>query len=390
MFQPTTYSLLDNTNSDNFYKLLSSSTDIILIDSINKLGFIIDSYYSFLLKNNIEKPRAKEEYALEYIAIGIFWRNYAAKAKKMPIFSETLLSFLYTNRKRYPALKSSLDLIRGFLAYQLLEWHVKKDNTDFNLANFKRLLKWLKSTGEFNEELKRFSNWELYFKTVNEGHLALILKLTVTYADEFTTKSRSMLGEYTKNVNRFRNKARKSYKFREDYFLARRMENEYYLNMIGAEVMNRQLRESFIRTRNKAILLPTCMRYNSDAACKAKWDGKGNVCSQCDKNCNIGKIAEKFRGDAANVYLIPHSSNFSMFLKNWANQEETGLVGVACVLNLLTGGYEMKRLNIASQCVFLDYCSCKKHWNKNGCNTNLSISQLKQVANVKAKQLSVA
>jgi hypothetical protein len=66
-------------------------------------------------------------------------------------------------------------------------------------------------------------------------------------------------------------------------------------------------------------------------------------------------------------------------LAHWANQKDTALVGVACVLNLLTGGYEMKRLNIQSQCVFLDYCSCKNHWDKKGVPTSMNINRLKQI-----------
>jgi uncharacterized protein len=36
----------------------------------------------------------------------------------------------------------------------------------------------------------------------------------------------------------------------------------------------------------------------------------------------------------------------------------------------------MKRLNIASQCVFLDYCGCKKHWDNDGTPTTLNLQQL--------------
>ncbi|HEY1406364.1 MAG TPA: DUF116 domain-containing protein, partial [Spirochaetota bacterium] len=78
----------------------------------------------------------------------------------------------------------------------------------------------------------------------------------------------------------------------------------------------------------------------------------------------------------ATIYLIPHSSDFSRFLIKWKNNQETGLVGVACVLNLLTGGYEMKRLGIVSQCVFLDFSGCRKHWDREGFPTELNINRL--------------
>jgi hypothetical protein len=83
--------------------------------------------------------------------------------------------------------------------------------------------------------------------------------------------------------------------------------------------------------------------------------------------------------DGITSYLIPHSSDFSKFLVKWKDCPDTSLIGVACVLNLITGGYEMKRLNISSQCVFLDYCGCKKHWDKDGIATSLNVNQLKNI-----------
>jgi hypothetical protein len=47
----------------------------------------------------------------------------------------------------------------------------------------------------------------------------------------------------------------------------------------------------------------------------------------------------------------------------------------------------MKRLNISSQCVFLDYCGCKKHWDTDGFATSLNIAQLKRIVQ-KPKVLS--
>ncbi|MBK7029286.1 MAG: DUF116 domain-containing protein [Bacteroidales bacterium] len=92
----------------------------------------------------------------------------------------------------------------------------------------------------------------------------------------------------------------------------------------------------------------------------------------------------------SDTYIIPHSSDFTRFLEKWQNQPDTSLIGVACILNLLTGGYEMKNLNISSQCIFLDYCGCKKHWNEEGIPTDLNINQLKKVAGNAAKSLMVA
>jgi hypothetical protein len=52
------------------------------------------------------------------------------------------------------------------------------------------------------------------------------------------------------------------------------------------------------------------------------------------------------------------------------------LVAVACLLNLVPGGYEMRELGLNAQCVLLDYCGCIKHWHPEGFPTDLNIDRL--------------
>jgi len=98
------------------------------------------------------------------------------------------------------------------------------------------------------------------------------------------------------------------------------------------------------------------------------------------------KTAREMKNSGIETVLIRHSSDFSRWLKPWANQNSTGLIGTACVLNLLDGGYEMKNLNIPSQCVFLDYCGCNKHWDKAGLATQINTEQAIALASLDGKK----
>jgi hypothetical protein len=64
--------------------------------------------------------------------------------------------------------------------------------------------------------------------------------------------------------------------------------------------------------------------------------------------------------------------------------KDTGIVGVACVLNLLSGGLKARRLGIPAQCILLDSCGCGNHWDIEGIPTVLNVDQLKIKLNVKA------
>jgi uncharacterized protein len=385
------YSILNKeNNSDAFYQNLEIFTEIVLSRGYTKLGKSLDEYYAYVQNQSGRSLiRNREEFLLELIMIGVFWRNYVSRATRVSPVVFWILAKLYPLRKKYPLLKPYIDKVRGYIVYMFLCNGRRYMVNEYSAKNFLKLLQWLQATGEFNEEYIRLQNWFNFCKRMPAEEVAKLLQLTTEFSGYFYDVGRSMLGGYTQHVEKFRIVAEKKYRYREDYIFVNRMENEYFLNMFGAEIMNRELRQGFLNTTNKAILLPTCMRKRPENECKAKSDGKEKVCMQCDANCNIGKVAQSVSDKNTRVYLIPHSSGFSKFLSKWADQNDTGLVGVACVLNLLTGGYEMKRLNIASQCVFLDYCGCKKHWNSKGVPTSINIGELNKVLTEKETELVI-
>jgi Uncharacterized conserved protein len=80
------------------------------------------------------------------------------------------------------------------------------------------------------------------------------------------------------------------------------------------------------------------------------------------------------------VTIVPHESTISSREKEAGLLEkDIGAVGVACVLNLISGGLMLKGLGIPAQCVILDYCGCKNHWHDQGIPTDINMEQLKQM-----------
>ena len=55
------------------------------------------------------------------------------------------------------------------------------------------------------------------------------------------------------------------------------------------------------------------------------------------------------------------------------------MVAVACMLNILPGGYEMRERGIASQCVPLDYPGCGKHWRREAVATSVNEDRLVKI-----------
>jgi uncharacterized protein len=378
MPQGITYDLRPDQNAGKFYQDLRQFTNDAWLVASFQFGRYADDYYQYIVDNKVESPRTKDEYLLEIVITGVLVKNYYAKSQKTNSLSTKLLSRLYEFRKRNQKLKPAIDKLRGLLSYVLLNKSAQK-NYRFFFKGFLRLLKWLSATGEFNEEVIRLQQWSCFYKTRNKSYVRSILHSAVAFTQFFESTGEEKLGKYVCHVNHFLRNKLATHRFKEDYFFVSRGRNEYFMNMFGADIMNRCMKDAFKNMPGKAVLLPTCMRTPPAAGCIAEHDGKELVCMQCSRDCNVGKIATEMKKHKVKSYLIPHSSGFSKFLQKWENNTDTGLVGVTCILNLLTGGYEMKRLNISSQCIFLDYCACKKHWDKNGRATMLNIEQLLEI-----------
>jgi uncharacterized protein len=372
-----TYSLKDKQNI-RFYEQLSLFTDKTLIEAGQYFRNEIELFKNFVTDNKIGECRSNEEYVVEYIAAGIFLEKYAPYAMSSGYVSSLLLQGLYKVRKGSEALKRVIDPVRGYLSDVLLYSRSLKSES-ISYKTFKRLISWMKATGEFTEEVKRLELWKTFLKSLPPEKSTTILDNTVAFASYFEEQAMLYLGWYTYNVSNFIEKMRSGYRYREDFLFCGRSEVEYHLNMFGAEVLNRMHKSRFNATGKKTVLLPTCMSNPGNKVCKAAFDGDQLRCKSCSINCMVNQIKFENRSIGVDTILVPHSTYFSEFLKRWKNQEHTGIVGVACVLNLLKGGYEMQNLNIPSQCVFLDHCGCKKHWHATGIPTSLNTKQLSKV-----------
>ena len=168
----------------------------------------------------------------------------------------------------------------------------------------------------------------------------------------------AMLGKYTPNVEQFVNREWRKYRWREDRIACMRTRVEYHLNMVGAEIMNRAFRASFLPADRKAVLVPGCMRSRPERMCQAVHVSEGLRCKECDKTCHVNRLRAMGLKYNFDVFILPHTSDLS----RWASKPGSpsqGVVGVACLTTLVGGGWELKRHGVPAQCVLLNYCGCK-------------------------------
>ena len=383
-----TYSLRDSRNlSDIFYQELSTFTDEVLAEMDNLTRAAVDGYVSYLQKEKSLKIRSDEEHAFELLVLGTYWQVYSGDAEGLNEIPQQLLSDLAKLRRKGGSLKPGIDFIRGVMSTIFLspDLYDNMYKLDVSLRHLEKLLDWLEATGEFSQEVVRLRRWEAYLKTLPGKEAEDVLATAITLAAWFESRSAEMLGKYTVNVDRYLNEIRPEHYWREDVIFCGRRRVEYHLNMVGAEIMNRAYRKAFNETTEKAVILPACMCLLPPSSCKARRDESGLHCVGCTAECSVNSIGKLGREHGFSVLVVSHESSISadkgnaLFLSR-----NTGVVGVSCVLNLISGGWLLDGVGVPAQCVFLDYCGCKNHWSREGMPTEINMEQLKKILGIRA------
>ncbi len=383
--EPITYSLKGyEENSDNYYQEIEAYSYEIIHEAKHHFKHFVEAYEDFIVQTNYEIIRTEEEYLFEILMFGTFWNLYTHNAVNSSAPVVAILKVLAAVRNKNKSLKPKIDKLRGFLSSAYLTARNPNNRIKTNIENFKILIDWLFATGEFKQEAIRLTGWLKYF---NQNHSLSVDEFILTskvFAEWFALKSEIKLSKYTSGIKKFMEEKQPLYFGREDYIFTARKNEEYFLNLVGASVMNYAYREEFLTTEKKAVLLPGCMRPNNGIGCKAKQNEIDLTCTGCKKNCNINLLRKIGLNEGFEVFIIPHSANFSKWINMRGKAGKPGVVGVACALNLVGGGYELKGLNIPAQCVLLDECGCKKHWSEDGIATNINFDELLQRLNVNA------
>ncbi|MCF8365050.1 MAG: DUF116 domain-containing protein [Bacteroidales bacterium] len=348
----------------SFHDDLTKTTDEMLNCLYSDpLSVQIKEFYNYILKNNIETPRSIEEYFVEYIMIGLYWRNYATYASGLSGMTKKIADVLYNIQSISPVLKPSIEKIRGKIASKRL---LKQDNS-YELIpiveNFDRLIDWLNASKYFIHERNRLVNWSTFLKQKSPIYVSNFLNGTKEMSRRFIEISKSHLGIYTTGTESFIHMAKADYKNREDIIYITRPEEDYYLNMFGVEILNRSNEHKFSKTIRKIVVLPECMAAPNSKDCKTKISKNTQADNRkCTPECTANNIKRKLDKHGIEMIITEPQTSFSHYIKQWEKHPKVGIVAVGCVLSSLSKFYEMLELGIPSQCVFLDNEGCLKHW----------------------------
>lgn len=233
-------------------------------------------------------------------------------------------------------------------------------------------LSFMEESGEFKEETGRLKQWISFFQSNPEMDCKAFWQKTKELVETVDILGERHLKTYIPQLETYRERNRTAWGKREDAGLILRDKSCYYINMIAAQMLNRCYREEFLTCGKTYIFLPGCMAKRKNQ-CMADERKDGYVCRSCTEDCQVNRLSANYD----NVRIVYHGSQ--MEKRRVDADEKIGVVGIACVLNLLAGGLKARRLGYIPQCVVLNECGCTIHWNEDGIVTSLEEEELREI-----------
>lgn len=145
--------------------------------------------------------------------------------------------------------------------------------------------------------------------------------------------SRELLSPYTGRVNDHLRDL--SLLKRWDRTLAT-SEEQYHLLMLLAELSNRAYGASFRKAQRKIAFLPYCLRDLS-AACRSAPDGIDHVCKGCSRECFVNMVSTVLRASGVEPYIWMNVGLRRLLRQLRDSGQSLGVLGIACVPELLRG-----------------------------------------------------
>ncbi len=152
---------------------------------------------------------------------------------------------------------------------------------------------------------------------------------------------------------------------------------QYSLNMVEFELVNRVHKKRFLDANFRIALLPYCLK-ETQADCKAGPDEIDDVCRGCLKTCYINKVSMVLRDHGVSPYIWSRGSLRSMFGKLARKHGSIGVLGIACVVELIRGMRFCMKANLPVMGIPLNANRCSR-WMHALHETSVDLSALEKI-----------
>ena len=113
-------------------------------------------------------------------------------------------------------------------------------------------------------------------------------------------------------------------------------EEQYHLAMLEIELMNRAFGDPLRKARRKLAFLPHCLR-DLKADCRAAPHDIEYACRGCSDICNVNAVSTLLRQHGIEPYIWMQANLKALFRKLKEEEGGLGVMGIACVPELVRG-----------------------------------------------------
>jgi hypothetical protein len=138
-------------------------------------------------------------------------------------------------------------------------------------------------------------------------------------------------------------------------------EEQYHLYMLEIELRNRLNAKSFQKCDTKLAFLPHCLR-DLNAECQSAKCGVDTVCQECSGVCNINAVSKMLRRYGIHPYLWMTANLRSLFRKLKKEGKHLGVLGIACIPELVSGMRLCASAEVPVVGIPLDANRCARWW----------------------------
>jgi|WetSurMetagenome_2_1015567.scaffolds.fasta_scaffold15356_5 uncharacterized protein len=152
---------------------------------------------------------------------------------------------------------------------------------------------------------------------------------------------------------------------------------QYHLYMMEFMLTNRIYKNDFLKCDVKIALLPHCLR-DLTKDCKAVKNGFDYQCKHCSKECFINEASKILKENGVEPYIWMSANLKPMSKKSFKERKSLGVLGIACIPELVRGMRMCRKKNIPVLGLPLNANRCVR-WMGEFYPNSINLSMLKSI-----------
>jgi hypothetical protein len=145
-------------------------------------------------------------------------------------------------------------------------------------------------------------------------------------------------------------------------------EEQYHLYMLEIELANRINGAAFRAAGQKVAFLPHCLR-DQTARCRAAQKGLDLTCKGCSQVCGVNAVSRLLRDAGVEPYIWMEADLPGFFKEQRSTGQSTGVLGIACIPELVEGMRLCQKFNLPVVGIPLDANRCVRWFGEFRWNT---------------------